>query len=335
MSRTTHGHSRHSQAVRQERERSRSPRGDHQFSREVKRHRERSPHRHEHHHKDQPGVQLPFASSHLHKHDLSIYGALFAEYLDLQKQIDISQLDRDEVKGRWKSFLGKWNRGELAEGWYDPETKRKADERYEGHHDQQSTQSAGRPVLGHSGSKNAVSEDEEDGFGPALPEGSTGGMKGATAPTFEDLQQRSELASEEREAQMANLRYERKQNRQSQKERLDELVPRAQAGSRERQLEKKRDAAASNRTFAEAKDAGTEEVGDKDLMGGDDGVDGYKAKKRAMEKQKNEREIRKEEVLRARAVEREERMANHRKKEDKTMEMLKALARQRFGGEAV
>lgn len=28
-------------------------------------------------------------------------------------------MDKWEVKGWWKSFVGKWNRGELVEGWYD------------------------------------------------------------------------------------------------------------------------------------------------------------------------------------------------------------------------
>jgi hypothetical protein len=48
---------------------------------------------------------------------------LFAEYLDLQKGHDIADLSEDEVKGRWKSFMNKWNRSELAEGWYDPKAK--------------------------------------------------------------------------------------------------------------------------------------------------------------------------------------------------------------------
>jgi len=34
--------------------------------------------------------------------------AVFALYLDIQKHIDIDELSSDEVKGRWKSFVGKW-----------------------------------------------------------------------------------------------------------------------------------------------------------------------------------------------------------------------------------
>lgn len=95
-------------------------------------------------------------------------------------------------------------------------------------------------------------------------------------------------------------------------------------------MEKKRETAAANREFREAKSPGAEDVGERDVMG-DDGIEGYKARLQAVERKKNERELRKEEMLRARAAEREERLAEHRAKEEKTMEMLKALARQNFG----
>lgn len=122
----------------------------------------------------------------------------------------------------------------------------------------------------------------------------------------------------------------RKLDRKRQKERLEELAPRAEPGSRERQLEKKRETAVANRSFREAKSPGAEEVPEAGLMG-DDGVETYKAQIKATEKKKNERELRKEDILRAREAEREERLAVHRAKEEKTMDMLKAIARQRFG----
>jgi len=135
---------------------------------------------------------------------------------------------------------------------------------------------------------------------------------------------------EDQDALRDDLRYERKQDRKQQKERLDELVPRAEPGSRERQLEKKQEKTSANRSFREARSPGAEDVGEKDLMG-DDSVEGYKAQLRANEKKKSERELRKEETLRARAAERDEKLAEHRAKEAKTMEMLKAIAKQRFG----
>jgi hypothetical protein len=33
---------------------------------------------------------------------------MFALYLDIQKGMVLDELDEHEVRGRWKSFLGKW-----------------------------------------------------------------------------------------------------------------------------------------------------------------------------------------------------------------------------------
>ncbi|KAK5731589.1 hypothetical protein LTR17_011295 [Elasticomyces elasticus] len=317
------------------RKRSRSPH-EHDKSKDVKRHRSRSPHRKGHHHhskSSEKSVRLPFHAHHLHKRDLDAYTPVFAEYLDIQKGKDIAELSEDEVKGRWKSFLGKWNRGELAEGWYDPEMKAKADERYVP--PSKAAKVVAAPKAGQGagadGRREDVSdedEDEDDGYGPALPDAARR-KAGPSVPGFQDIQQRREQAVEDREAQRTDMRYERKQDRNLAKERLDELVPRADAGSRERQLEKKREVTAGNRAFRDAKEGGDVEVGDRDLLGDD--ADSHKAELKKMEKQKSERELRKEEVMRAREAEREERVADYRRKEDKTMSMLKEIAKQRFG----
>ena len=41
---------------------------------------------------------------------------MFALYLDIQKQLDIDELDESEVKGRWKSFVNKWY-GAVLDGY--------------------------------------------------------------------------------------------------------------------------------------------------------------------------------------------------------------------------
>jgi hypothetical protein len=51
---------------------------------------------------------LPLNARALRKDDFEDNRALFALYLDMQKQIFIEDLDEREIKGRWKSFLGKW-----------------------------------------------------------------------------------------------------------------------------------------------------------------------------------------------------------------------------------
>jgi hypothetical protein len=126
------------------------------------------------------------------------------------------------------------------------------------------------------------------------------------------------------------IRNARTLDRKAQKEALNELVPRAEAGTRERQLEKKKEINETMKSFRE-KSPGAAEVPDAELMGGGDGVEGYKKAKQEFERKKNERELRKEEFLRARLAEREERLSEYRAKEDNTMAMLKALAKQNFG----
>ena len=303
----------------------------------MKRHRSRSPRRHHHSHRkseESKPARLPYNQATLHRRHLERYYNIFADYLDLQKGHDIADLGEDEVRGRWKSFMGKWNRGELAEGWYDRKTKERADERAM---EMAVPPATGRkepsrsplPVSKEERPNKDEDDEEDDDFGPALPPGQ---RSGPAIPSFQDLQDRQELTEEERSNRIADLRWDRKLDRKTQKERLEELVPRADPGSRERQLEKKRDAAATNRSFADAKDSGAAEVPESEMMGGGDGVDEYRQQLKTRERAKNEREIRKEEQLRAREAEREQILAQHRKKEDKTMEMLKALAQQRYGG---
>jgi len=33
---------------------------------------------------------------------------MFGLYLDIQKQLDIDELDETEVRGRWKRFVARW-----------------------------------------------------------------------------------------------------------------------------------------------------------------------------------------------------------------------------------
>jgi len=157
---------------------------------------------------------------------------------------------------------------------------------------------------------------------------------GPTIPSLQDLQYRDEnIHVATRAAQDDHyklLGQERKGDRKLQQERLEDLVPRADPGSRERQLEKKRDIAVSNRVFAASKDSDMAEVQDSDLMG-EDTMSELKNMKKEQERRKTEREIKREEILRARMVEREERVKHMRAKEDKTMSMLREIARERFG----
>jgi hypothetical protein len=237
------------------------------------------------------------------------------------------------------------NRGELAEGWYDPETFHKAVASVE------EPKYSSRDRLSHSAEteqrRDRSSREEESGseesdasVGPALPGAERSGRTRRAGPAIPNLDElavkrenESEEAYQQRKRAHQDLQYARKAERSLQKDRLDELVPRAAAGTRERQLEKKREVNEKMKAFRE-KSPDAAEVPDRDLMGGGDSLAELKRMKEAEERKKSDRELRKEEFLRARAAEREERLAEYREKEDKTMEMLKQLARQRFGSSA-
>lgn len=198
------------------------------------------------------------------------------------------------------------------------------------------------------------SEEEEDdidseaSIGPALP-GQSRSRKpkaGPSIPNMQDLELKRgtelqypifvltndtlETEKEDGVNYRDDIRFERKQDRKSQAAALDELVPRADPGTRERQLEKKAEVNATMKSFRE-RSPGAVEVPDAELMGGGDGVGEYKKTIKEFERKKNEREVRREEILRARMAEREERLSEYRQKEDGTMDMLKALAKQKFG----
>lgn len=294
---------------------------------------------------------------------------MFAYYLDVQKNLDFYELDSQQAKGRWKSFVNKWNRGELAEGWYDPEmferisrdapappaaaartsSARHDDDDARGDYGAREQGAAGTERgRGHSsdsggGARDPVADqgerrvlnnnDESDSdYGPPPPPGQTSSSrKGPGIPTLSDLALQRESAAEERETQLNDLRQARKADRAEQKERLEELAPRAEPGTRERRLEKKAAVNEKMKGFREGGDGGVEEVGDGDLMGGGDSVAELKRAKAAMQRKKTERELRREAEARAREEERLERLREWREREEEKLRGLKELARARFG----
>jgi len=88
------------------------PEDRYRSSRQRSRSPDRSRRDHDRHHKRRSRspapVQLPLNARALVKHDFKGFKRLFALYLDIQKQIDIDELNETEIKGRWKSFIGKW-----------------------------------------------------------------------------------------------------------------------------------------------------------------------------------------------------------------------------------
>ncbi|KAJ5750059.1 hypothetical protein N7533_007087 [Penicillium manginii] len=271
----------------------------------------------------------------LSRRDLEAYEPMFAMYLDIQKGILLEELKEEEIKGRWKSFTGKWNRGELAEGWYDPATLKRARENsdqaqsYSGGGRASPEYNQGRPADNEGARELPTAEnddeDDDDEYGPTLPHpGSMGGhyRPGPTIPNMQDLDLKRESAIEDaiaaREESRGQYRSEIRSHKAEMRHLQDEIAPRAEAGTRERQLEKRRETAAANRSFAEARGASPEAARDEDLMGAGDGEwASLKKEKERDQRKKNEQ--------------REERIQKYREKEDETIGWLQTLAKQRFG----
>ncbi|GJC81390.1 hypothetical protein ColLi_04228 [Colletotrichum liriopes] len=343
------------------RERRRSPR------REDRDRESRHHHRHRHHHHRHRGdndkdrssktataavvESLPYEARQLSKSELGVFRPLLAYYLDLQKQKDIRDMDEREVRGRWKSFVGKWNRGELSQGWYDPEmfvaAKERALEegidgprdegRRDGNEVKDERRGRGGNERGEGDEEGDDDDDDDEDLGPRLPPAAReGGQRsGPGIPSMADLSLHRETLAEEaqreREARIADLRMQRKDDRKLQRERLDDVAPRAEAGTRERQLEKKALVNDKMKEFRDKGGDGVPEVGEQELMGGGDSLQEFKAMKAREERKKTEREVRREEIARAREAEREERVREYREREEGVMKGLRELARQRFG----
>ncbi|KAI0438956.1 hypothetical protein F4803DRAFT_70197 [Xylaria telfairii] len=361
------------------------------------RHHDRHPHPTRHvskaSHQCQP-PELPYNARLLSRStDFDAFRPLFARYLDVQKQIDMAMLDEREARGRWKSFVSKWNNGELADGWYRPETfedvmldAQGAGNRLKGErrqepidrlsvaNERQCGYSSGSTQAMHTfkqhdrvrygrvgadlGSRDTGEEeederekddddddDDDDDYGPTLPpqddldciSGISKSLSqtkhGPGIPTLSDLALRRELEASDRDDARSLLRQERKADRTLQKERLDELAPRADPGSQARRLEKRHEVRDANSSFANAKSSNEmPDLPDADLMGGDGGgIEEYKRLRREADRRKTEREVRREEILRAKREEREDRVREYREREAHTVDMLREIAKSRFG----
>ena len=278
-------------------------------------------------------VSLPFSARALTKGDLPVFKPLFAYFLDLQKQIVLEDLDEREVKGRWKSFVGKWNRGELAEGWYDPDMFSRVAAREPEPRPRSPESPSERDIRGEDEVKPPVNDSDDD-YGPVLPGSLAAGSarrSGPGIPSLQDLSVRNEMLEEDREDDRNALRAARKADRAIQKERLDDLVPRADAGTRERKLEKRQMVNDKMREFRDKSPGGVEGANEGELMGGGDSLEEYKRAKEKEQRKKSEREIRREEMDRAKREEMEERRRAWREREEGTVSKLREIARQRFG----
>lgn len=327
------------------------PSREHQEKSRHKHDEKRDKHRSHQRHRDDTNrtpaaaAELPFNARHLRKGDFSAFLPLFAHFLSVQKAIELEDLDEREARGRWKSFVGKWNRGEHAEGWYDPDLFSRvldmnpmpALKKDRGHESPRAECGAEESADDEPTRRIGLeSDDDEEDYGPTLPNSGAVGERrmGPGVPSFQDLSLRDEMIEEEkREARkdsIAALRTARKADRAEQKDRLEELVPRADPGSRERKLEKRQAVNAKMREFRD-KSPGIEGADESEVMGGGDSLEEHRKMKETEQKKKTERQMRREEFERAKKEEIDAKRKAWQEREEGTMSMLRDLAKQRFG----
>ena len=214
------------------RRRSRSPGDRREYERDHKR-RRRSP--------PSLDIELPYNQRKLDSRDFQGFKAVFASYLDVHKRLELDTLDQHEAKGRWKSFLGKWNRGELAEGWYDPSIKARLDKerrasprpatkpRRKGNSVERQQDATNGSAMVITTPNEREDDDDETGsdsdeFGPAPPRQlphdtalSTRPPARAAVPSLQDLQLRREQAGVDRQDQASLRKEQQKFDRKEQK----------------------------------------------------------------------------------------------------------------------
>jgi len=149
-------------------------------------------------------------------------------------------------------------------------------------------------------------------------------VQGPSLPSASDMQYVREVADD---LKTRSMQASRRHDRTEQRERVDELVGPKESG-REGMLEKKRVARESDKSYRDAKDDGALEFNDNDLLGGSDS---FKAAILRRDANKRKFEEKKRQEKDSKYVETRERTTQMREKDKATMDMFRAMAKDRFG----
>nr|XP_019003642.1 uncharacterized protein I203_03788 [Kwoniella mangroviensis CBS 8507]OCF67103.1 hypothetical protein I203_03788 [Kwoniella mangroviensis CBS 8507] len=156
-------------------------------------------------------------------------------------------------------------------------------------------------------------------IGPSPSASSSSRPLGPSMPTSSDRQYALEVAQDTRKA-------EKKSHLRDMYNKADELVPKS--GGREGKLEEKRATNAENKRYRDKDTAAGLEMDEGTLMG-DEGS--FAAAVRAREQAESRRRDRKDSAVQDRRAADSERLMERKAKESATMDMFKALAKERFG----
>ncbi|WVR08142.1 hypothetical protein IAU60_005188 [Kwoniella sp. DSM 27419] len=264
--------------------------------------------------------------------DYFLKASEFKRWLKEERGRYLDEMSSESAHKYFRKFVRRWNDGQLKPEQYKPVTAIAASEQT-GYKWSFKPSGAG-PSLAqvredvarstHSSTQPGVvnpapvtSYGVNAPVGPALPPSSR--SLGPSLPSAADRQYALEAEQEAR-------RFERKARNKEIYEKADEYVPKT--GGKEGKMEERRATNAENRKFRDKDMAAGLELDEGTLMG-DSG--GFAAALRARDAASARRNDRKDTMMQDRRAADQDRLSERRAKESATMDMFKAMARERFG----
>ncbi|KAF5323636.1 hypothetical protein D9758_017079 [Tetrapyrgos nigripes] len=316
-----------------DRDRSRERDRDRDKNRERERDRSRD--------RDREPRTLPYNAKEISKSDYFQKTDEFRIWLKEEKGKYFDELSGDKARSYFAKFVKAWNRNKLPSNLthlysgVDPssisatsQTAYKWSFASKSKMSKQDEEVVRRTREGVSAATNGPGREpgagrDWDSAGPSNVSAGGGRMQGPTLPSASDLQlareSQSELADHDR-------RLKRKRDRLEEKEHIEDLVGPKEVG-REGMLEKKRAKREGDKAFREERggrgDEGLE-IDEGTLMGGGDSFKAAIVRRDAAKTRYEHNNL-------TARLEKEQRTNEIREKESRTMEMLRGLAKERFG----
>ncbi|WWC65951.1 uncharacterized protein I303_108573 [Kwoniella dejecticola CBS 10117] len=249
----------------------------------------------------------------------------FKHWLKEEKGKYLHEMSSDSAHKYFRKFVRRWNDGLLTPDQYHPPSRTKASENtgykwsFAERGDTASNLSSIRADVQRSTHSSTKPGSSMYLAGPSIGPSRSGPSIGPSIPSSSDRQYGAELAQDARKA-------ERKSHLKDMYNRADELVPKS--GGKEGKMEERRAANAENRKFRDKDMTAGLEVDEGTLMG-DTGS--FAAALRAREQAEARRRDKKDFAMQDRRAADSERLQERKAKENATMDMFKAMARERFG----
>ncbi|KAF7307287.1 hypothetical protein MIND_00522700 [Mycena indigotica] len=275
---------------------------------------------------DQESVRifrLPYDAPRISEADYFRKTDEFRVWLKTEKKRYFDELSGDKARSYFRKFVKAWNKGKLTKSLYagvDPSSvSAESQTSYKwSFKKSRADDDALRAVREEVGAA-TYRKDNNSSANPNASTSRSSRVQGPTLPSASDLAYARELT---RDVEQEERSLKRKRDKAEARDRIEDMVGPKEVG-REGMLEKKRAKRESDRSFRERGDEGLE-APESTLLGGGDSFKDQIAKRDAA---KNRYEAAREE----KAATARERFNAMRERNDKTMAMFQAMAKERYG----